>query len=90
MDNIDTHLQDLPGWKLQDNVLEKTFEFKNFVEAFGFMTQAALMAEKMNHHPDWSNSYNHVTVRLTTHDAGGVTEADYQLARRLEGLISRP
>ena len=84
--NSPESLQDLPGWTLHDNALEKTFKFKNFVEAFGFMTRAALIAEKMNHHPDWSNSYNRVTIRLTSHEAGGVTDADYELARHFEKL----
>ena len=86
---MNNQLKDLPGWELQDKALAKTFTFKNFVEAFGFMTRAALIAEKNNHHPDWSNSYNRVTIRLTSHEAGGVTEADYKLARRLEELSNR-
>lgn len=79
-------LQGLPGWRRHHNALEKTFVFKSFVEAFGFMAQAALIAEKMNHHPDWSNSYNRVTVRLTSHEANGITEADYKLAHKLQNL----
>jgi 4a-hydroxytetrahydrobiopterin dehydratase len=59
----------------------------SFIFAFGFMASAAIVAEKMNHHPEWSNVYNRVTVRLTTHDAGGITELDFELAARMTGLV---
>ncbi len=68
------------------DAITKTFEFKSFIAAFGWMSQAALHAEKLNHHPEWSNVYNRVTVTLTTHDAGGLTELDVKLANRMEGL----
>ena len=68
------------------DAITKTFEFKSFIAAFGWMSQAALYAEKLNHHPEWSNVYNRVTVTLTTHDAGGLTELDVKLANRMEGL----
>ncbi|GCD77914.1 putative pterin-4-alpha-carbinolamine dehydratase [Thermaurantimonas aggregans] len=75
-------------WREEDNTLIKTFEFKDFVEAFGFMAKVALLAEKMNHHPYWINVYNRVEIRLNTHDAGGVvTEKDYALAKAIDGLI---
>ena len=72
-----------------NNALEATFKFKNFVEAFGFMTKVALLAEKADHHPDWENSYNTVTIRLSTHSAGHVvTEKDVQLATKIEQLFN--
>lgn len=74
-------------WKEQDNKLKRTFEFKNFTEAFGFMTKVAIVAEKMNHHPNWSNVWNKVEIELSTHDAGNkVTEKDHQLAKEIDKL----
>ncbi|MEM9895631.1 MAG: 4a-hydroxytetrahydrobiopterin dehydratase [Bacteroidota bacterium] len=76
-------------WKEEDNKLKKTFEFKNFVEAFGFMSSVAIIAEKMDHHPNWSNVYNTVHFELNTHDAGDiVTEKDHQLAKAIDELIA--
>lgn len=73
-------------WTEKDNKLTKTFEFKDFIEAFGFMTKVAIEAEKMNHHPNWSNVWNKVSFELTTHDAGNtVTEKD----RKLAGIIDK-
>ncbi len=66
--------------------IEKTYSFRNFVDAFGFMTRAALWAEKWNHHPEWSNVYKTVHVTLTTHDAGGLTELDIKLATKMDAL----
>ncbi|MBP7253663.1 MAG: 4a-hydroxytetrahydrobiopterin dehydratase [Alphaproteobacteria bacterium] len=71
-------------WRLDGQKLIKDFAFKNFVQAFGFMTQVALHAEGLNHHPDWSNSYNRVSLSLTTHDAGGLTMLDFKLAQHIE------
>ena len=69
------------NWKEENNKLSREFEFKDFVEAWGFMSRVAIVAEKMNHHPNWSNVYNKVSVELTTHDAGNkVTEKDRKLA----------
>ena len=73
-------LEDLDGWTLKDGKLHREFKFTNFIEAFGFMAKAAIEAEKMDHHPEWSNVYSKVTVDLTTHSAGGVTVLDFQLA----------
>ena len=67
-------------WKIDNNTIQKEFTFDNFINAFGFMSQVAILAEKQNHHPEWSNVYNNVKITLTTHDAGGVTEKDLQLA----------
>jgi 4a-hydroxytetrahydrobiopterin dehydratase len=75
-------------WKEENNRLSRTFKFRDFKEAFGFMTQVALTAEKMDHHPNWSNVYNSVTIELTTHDAGHVvTEKDRMLAKAIDQLI---
>ena len=76
------------GWTAtgNDTAIEKTFEFNNFVEAFGFMTRAALWAEKLNHHPEWSNVYKRVSVRLTTHDTGGLSDLDAKLAQKMDAL----
>lgn len=74
-------------WKEEDNKLKRTFIFKDFTQAFGFMTKVALEAEKMNHHPYWSNVYNSVSIELSTHDAGNVvTEKDYALAKIIDSL----
>jgi 4a-hydroxytetrahydrobiopterin dehydratase len=83
---IAKRLQELDGWVLSDDGLyiNKTFKFANFVEAFGFMTQCAIHAEKLGHHPEWSNVYKTVEVKLTTHDASGLTELDFNLAKRME------
>lgn len=80
-------LSKLKGWSFQNDGIEKEFEFKDFVEAFGFMARVALLAEKANHHPEWSNVYDKVHIRLTTHDAGGVTDKDFKLAGGIEGLL---
>lgn len=79
-------LQELSGWREDParDAIVKTFVFQNFVEAFGFMTQAALVAERMDHHPEWSNVYKTVNVLLTTHDAGGLTKLDVDLARAMD------
>jgi 4a-hydroxytetrahydrobiopterin dehydratase len=76
-------------WTEENNRLSRTFVFANFVEAFGFMTQVALLAEKMDHHPEWSNVYNKVTIHLQTHDAGNiVTNKDRTLAQAIDNLVS--
>ncbi|GAB4335934.1 MAG: 4a-hydroxytetrahydrobiopterin dehydratase [Flammeovirgaceae bacterium] len=76
-------------WTHENNQLKRTFIFKDFVEAFAFMTKVAFLAEKMNHHPNWSNVYNRVEISLTTHDAGNtVTEKDYNLAKKIDELIT--
>ena len=77
---LDEMVKSLSGWELKDGKLQKSFKFSNFIEAFGFMTRIALEAEKINHHPEWSNVYNTVIVKLSTHDAGGITDYDIKLA----------
>ncbi len=83
---IKTRLASLPGWSLADGKLRREFRFADFSEAFGFMARAALAAEKMDHHPDWSNVWNRVTVELSTHDAGGLTVLDFELAAAMDRL----
>jgi 4a-hydroxytetrahydrobiopterin dehydratase len=80
-------LAELDQWSLVDGKLRREFKFADFVRAFGFMTSAAIEAEKMNHHPEWSNVYNKVTVKLVTHSAKGITELDFRLAKKLDGLL---
>jgi len=77
-------LSELDSWKMLNGKLHKVFVFGNFVEAFAFMTKVALWAEKLDHHPEWSNVYKTVTVDLTTHDAKGITELDIQLAKKMD------
>ena len=84
---IEEKLKNLPGWSLKNEKLYKEFQFNDFNQAFGFMTRAAIEIEKMNHHPEWFNVYNRITVELTTHDAGGITDNDVNLARILNSLI---
>jgi 4a-hydroxytetrahydrobiopterin dehydratase len=83
---IQEELKNLPGWTVQNSKLHKEFVFQNFTEAFGFMTRAALHAEKMDHHPEWFNVYNKLKVDLMTHDAGGITTNDIALAKVFESL----
>lgn len=78
----------LRAWSLRDGKLHREYRFPSFVEAFGFMASAALRAEAMSHHPEWSNVYDRVTINLTTHDSGGVTERDLALARQMERLAA--
>jgi 4a-hydroxytetrahydrobiopterin dehydratase len=86
-EKISAALVSLPGWTCKRDALERTFKFGSFREAMGFMGRVAFEAEELNHHPDWKNSYNRVTVRLSTHDAGGkVTARDVELARRIQKI----
>lgn len=73
-------------WEINDGTLNKTFLFLDFPEAFSFMTRVAIHAEKANHHPEWSNVYNRVTIKLTTHEAGGISERDFDLAHTIESI----
>ena len=81
-------LDNLAGWAMHNNrdAIHKSFKFKDFGEAFGFMSRIAMLAEKMDHHPEWSNVYNRVDITLTTHDAGGVTQKDIALAREANNV----
>src|SRR5512135_137846 len=80
---LDLHLK---NWALNENVIRREFKFRNFVEAFSFMTAVGMEAEKANHHPDWSNSYNRVDVSLQTHSAGGITKNDLDLAGKMDTI----
>ncbi len=84
--DIDEELKNLPGWSIVNEKLHKEFQFDDFNQAFGFMTRAAMEIEKMNHHPEWFNVYNKITIELTTHDAGGITKNDVNLAKILNSL----
>ena len=86
-EEIDEQLKSLPGWSVVNEKLHKEFLFDSFNQAFGFMTRAAMEIEKMNHHPEWFNVYNKLAIDLTTHDAGGITENDIQLAKILNSLV---
>ncbi|MCS6759222.1 MAG: 4a-hydroxytetrahydrobiopterin dehydratase [Candidatus Devosia euplotis] len=83
-------LRGLNGWVCDtaDDAISHVFKFKDFSEAFGFMIRVALVAEKAGHHPDWSNSYNVVTLRLSTHDAGGLSAKDINLARSIDAIMA--
>ena len=84
---IEQQLVSLSDWGLTQGKLHRQFKFRNFIEAFGFMSRVALLAEAMDHHPEWSNVYNQVEIELTTHDAGGITEKDFILAKRINELL---
>jgi 4a-hydroxytetrahydrobiopterin dehydratase len=85
----DAALAELPDWRLREDGLAITrdFRFADFSEAFGFMTRVALLAEKADHHPEWSNVYNRVAVTLTTHDAGGLSKRDVEMAKAIGGFV---
>ena len=87
-EQVTARLEALTGWSLVDGKLHRAFSFGDFVEAFGFMTRVALVAERMDHHPEWSNVYNRVVVDLTTHDAGGLTGLDFELAAAMDQITS--
>lgn len=86
---ITEKLQDLPGWELQGDAITKTYEFKDFMAAMAFMNMVAPVAEELGHHPEWTNVYNRLEVRLSTHDAGGVTAKDFELAGAMEKITNR-
>ncbi|MEQ9498830.1 MAG: 4a-hydroxytetrahydrobiopterin dehydratase [Deltaproteobacteria bacterium] len=85
-DALQTHLAKVPEWSIVDGKLHRDLKFDDFTSAFGFMAKVALFAEKMDHHPEWSNVYNRVSIDLTTHDAGGLTELDFALAERIDSV----
>lgn len=88
-DERETALAELPDWALSREglAMERKFEFTDFVEAFGFMTRVAILAEKADHHPEWFNVYNKVEITLTTHDAGGLSARDIALAKQIDELV---
>jgi 4a-hydroxytetrahydrobiopterin dehydratase len=87
MEDLENEIKKLENWKKGDKILEKTFKFKDFVEAFGFITKIALIAEKMNHHPDIKITYSSVDIELTTHDINGISSNDVTLARKIDELL---
>ena len=91
-DVIETSLKELNNgsenlWSVKEEKLNREFKFPNFILAFGFMTQVAILAEKADHHPEWSNVYNSVVINLTTHDAGGISKKDFELAQKISKLV---
>jgi 4a-hydroxytetrahydrobiopterin dehydratase len=87
-DELARALAELPGWSLAGGKLHREYRFADFNAAFGFMSRVALEAERMNHHPEWSNVWNRVVVDLVTHDSGGITASDLALARKMESFAS--
>ena len=87
-DALEGALARLPGWSIVDGKLQREFRFGDFNQAFAFMTRAALLAEQMNHHPEWWNVYSRVRVYLTTHDAGGISELDIEMAGAMNGYAT--
>ena len=77
-----------PSWIIDNKMIKRDFKFDNFIDAFGFMSKVALLAEKMDHHPNWQNTYNKVKIELTTHDKGGITTNDIKLAESIDKLIN--
>ncbi len=86
-EEVQARLGEVKGWEVIDGKLHREFQFSNFLEAFGFMTQVAMLAERRNHHPDWSNVYDRVVIDLWTHDAGGFTALDFDLAQAISRLL---
>ena len=84
---IDRLKKMIPDWEIDKKFLSREIKFRNFNEAWGFMTQVALIAEAMNHHPDWSNVYSTVNIRLMTHDSGGLTRLDFELALKIDEVL---
>ncbi len=87
--DLNSALAALPGWTVQNGKLHRELKFRDFIHAFGFMATSAIAIEKRDHHPEWSNVYNRVTIDLVTHDAGGITNADLELARTLDEIAAR-
>ena len=81
-------IENNPSWIIDNKTIKKEFKFKNFIDAFGFMCKVALLSEKLDHHPDWQNTYNKVKINLTTHDKGGITINDIKLAEAIDKLIN--
>jgi len=88
-DQIEALASDLPHWQREGVRLQREFRFQDFSEAFGFMSRVALAAEQLGHHPEWSNVWNRVSIALTTHDTGGLSDLDVALARRIDALITK-
>ena len=84
---LDNFIERNPSWIVDNKTIKKEFKFENFIDAFGFMSKVAILSEKMNHHPNWQNTYNKVKIELTTHDKGGITINDTKLAESIDKLI---
>ena len=84
---LDNFIEKNPSWIIDNKTIKKEFKFTNFIEAFGFMTKVAFLSEKMDHHPNWQNTYNKVTIELSTHDIGGISSNDRKLAEAIDKLI---
>jgi 4a-hydroxytetrahydrobiopterin dehydratase len=87
-EEVQQHLSQFPGWSLKDGKLHRAFECKDFVAAFGNMTRVALVAESMNHHPEWFNVYNKVVIDLNTHSVSGISELDFKLASKIDQIFA--
>ncbi len=85
---LDSFIEKNPSWIIDNKTIKKEFIFNNFIDAFGFMSKVALLSEKIDHHPDWQNTYNKVKIYLTTHDKGGITTNDIKLAESIDKLIN--
>ncbi len=85
---IEKQMQDIEGWDYGDDAIHTTIEFSDFKDCFTVMTRIAFEAEKLNHHPDWSNVYNKLSISLYSHDVGGLTEKDFQLAQIIDSIVS--
>ena len=85
---LDYFIKKNPSWAIDNKTIKREFIFDNFIDAFGFISKVALLSEKMNHHPDWQNTYNKVKINLTTHDKGGITTNDIKLAESINNLIN--
>ncbi len=85
---LDYFIEKNPSWMIENKTIKKEFKFDNFIDAFGFMSRVALLSEKMDHHPNWQNTYNIVKIILTTHDKGGITTNDLKLAESIDNLIN--
>lgn len=88
-EEIGERLASLPGWAVAGGKLHRDYKFRDFIEAFGFLTSAAIVVQSLDHHPEWFNVYHKVSVDLVTHDAGGITDMDFELAGRMEELALR-
>jgi len=87
-EEIAGRIHGMDGWRIQDGALARSYEFESFVQAFGFMSMAALQAQRMDHHPDWTNVYNRVDVRLSSHDVGGISDRDFRLAHLIDAAAA--
>lgn len=86
---IEAELKNLDGWELKNEKLHRELKFKDFVQAWGFMTQVAILAQQMDHHPEWFNVYSRVTIDLSTHEADGISQRDFELAQKIDKALAR-